>query len=218
MLIRGIFLTVLIASGVSFAQQKSKAPATTSIVPSSIATVETSLGTFEMELLTNEAPKTVENFTRLVEKKYFDGTHVHRISRTEGVIQMGDEKSKDTSKVKEWGTGGRSASGREFADELNLNSTVYKQGYRKSVVAMANRGPNTNASQFFIMLRDMPYKPKNYTIFGRVIKGQSVVDRIGQLDIVPQLSSDDGRPKVHVQIRKVTIREQESPADQTKQK
>src|SRR5208337_2033389 len=72
--------------------------------------VETSLGSFEMELYANDAPKTVENFVKLTEKKFFDGMRVHRIAKG-FVIQTGDDKSKDPAKVSEWGFGGQSAWG-----------------------------------------------------------------------------------------------------------
>jgi cyclophilin family peptidyl-prolyl cis-trans isomerase len=74
------------------------------------------------------------------------------------------------------GTGGP---GYKFEDELNPETDSYKAGYKKGVVAMANSGPDTNGSQFFIMLQDNPL-PNNYTIFGKVIAGQEVVDAIGQ--------------------------------------
>jgi cyclophilin family peptidyl-prolyl cis-trans isomerase len=73
-------------------------------------------------------------------------------------------------------------------------------------VAMANRGPNTNTSQFFVMLNDAPGMPKNYTIFGKVVKGLDVVEKIGQVEILPGMSQNDGRPKTDVMVKKVTIR------------
>jgi cyclophilin family peptidyl-prolyl cis-trans isomerase len=170
------------------------------------AIVETSLGSFEIELYQNDAPLAVENFVKLTEKKFFDGTRVHRISRSQGMIQMGDDRSKDTTKVKEWGSGGRSTWGKEFEDELDPRSASYKQGYVKGVVAMANRGPNLNNSQFFIMLKDVPYMPKNYTIFGKVSGGQEVLEKIGRVEIIPLLGPEDGRPREHVLVRKVTMK------------
>ncbi|HXG01205.1 MAG TPA: peptidylprolyl isomerase [Bacteroidota bacterium] len=169
-----------------------------------IARVETSMGTFEIELYPSDAPKTVENFVKLSEKKFFDGQRFHRVSKN-FVIQAGDDKSKDVRKKNEWGTGGKSIWGREFEDELNPNAPSYQAGYLRGVVAMANRGPNTNTSQFFIMLRDIPNMPKNYTIFGKVIKGMEVVDKIGQVEIEPIMGPMDGRPKVDVLIKKIRI-------------
>ena len=161
------------------------------------AVIETTMGTIEVELYPADAPKTVENFVKLAEKKYFDGIIFHRISKG-FVIQGGDPTGT--------GSGGKSIWGKEFADELNPNTPSFKEGYKKGVVAMANRGPNTNTSQFFIMLRDNTGLPKNYTIFGKVSKGLDVVDAIGQVEIIPAMGPTDGKPKVDVVMKKVTIR------------
>lgn len=169
-----------------------------------IARVETSLGTFDIELYPADAPKTVENFVKLADQKFFDGQRFHRVSKN-FVIQAGDDKSKDLRKKNEWGTGGKSIWGREFEDELNPTTPSYRAGYLRGVVAMANRGPNTNTSQFFIMLRDNTSLPKNYTIFGKVIKGMDVVEKIGQVEIEPVMGPSDGRPKVDVVIKKIRI-------------
>ncbi len=174
-----------------------------------IGVIETSMGTIEIEFFRNDAPKTVENFVKLAEKKYFDGIIFHRVSKG-FVIQGGDPTGT--------GSGGKSIYGKEFADELNPNAPSFKEGYKKGVVAMANRGPNTNTSQFFIMLKDMPTMPKNYTIFGKVIKGQDVVDKIGQVDITPQMGPTDGKPKVDVVMKKVTIRKEPIPVPTEKGK
>jgi cyclophilin family peptidyl-prolyl cis-trans isomerase len=170
-----------------------------------VAVIESSMGTFEIELYRADAPKTVENFTKLAGQKFFDGTRFHRVSKG-FVIQGGDDKSKDEKKSAEWGTGGKSIYGKEFEDELNASTPSFKEGYKKGVVAMANRGPNTNTSQFFVMLNDAPGMPKNYTIFGKVVKGLDVVEKIGQVEILPGMSQNDGRPKTDVMVKKVTIR------------
>lgn len=161
------------------------------------AVIETTMGTIELEFYPADAPKTVENFLKLAEKKYFDGIIFHRISKG-FVIQGGDPTGT--------GAGGKSIWGKEFDDELNPNTPSYKEGYKKGVVAMANRGPNTNTSQFFIMLRDNTGLPKNYTIFGKVSKGLDVVDAIGQVEIIPAMGPTDGKPKVDVVMKKVTIK------------
>ena len=160
-----------------------------------VAVIETTMGTIEIELYASDAPKTVENFVKLAKKKYFDGVIFHRVSKG-FVIQGGDPTGT--------GTGGQSIWGKDFADELNPQTPSYKEGYVKGVVAMANKGPNTNSSQFFIMLRDMQL-PHNYTIFGKVIKGMDVVDKIGQVEIDPQMGPTDGKPKVDVVMKKVTV-------------
>lgn len=157
------------------------------------------MGTIELELFAEDAPKTVENFVRLAERKYFNGVTFHRISKG-FVIQGGDPTGT--------GAGGKSIWGKDFADELNPNTPSYKEGYKKGVLAMANKGPNTNSSQFFIMLSDVPRMPKNYTIFGKVVKGMDVVEKIADVDIVPQMGPTDGKPKVDIVMKTVAVSKQ----------
>ena len=157
--------------------------------------IETTKGNIELELFETDAPKTVANFIGLAEQGYFNGIIFHRISKG-FVIQGGDSTGT--------GRGGKSIYGKEFEDELNPSTPSYKGGYKRGTVAMANRGPNTNTSQFFIMLSDVPM-PKNYTIFGRVTKGMDVVDSIAAVEIIPQMGDTDGKPKVDVMMKKVTV-------------
>ena len=213
---RAIFLTLsvmLLWAGITFAQSTTKPPTSTSQKEKTkmtspgkeIAIVETSMGTFEMELYRSDAPKTVENFVKQADKKYFDGMRVHRVSKG-FVIQTGDDKSKDKSLDSLWGTGGKSIWGKPFEDELNPNAPSYQEGYKKGVVAMANRGPNTNTSQFFICLKDVGL-PHNYTIFGKVINGLDVVEKIGQVEIIPgPMGPTDGKPKTDVMIKKIHMK------------
>jgi cyclophilin family peptidyl-prolyl cis-trans isomerase len=154
-------------------------------------------GTIKVQLYDQDAPKTVENFLKLTNSGYYDCLTFHRVAKG-FVIQGGDPNGN--------GTGGFSAFGAKFADELNPNTPSYQAGYLKGVLAMANSGPDTNGSQFFIMLADNPTLPKNYTIFGKVVAGQDVVDKIGQVEIKPgPLGSTDGSPVVPVVITKATI-------------
>ena len=168
-----------------------------------IAVLRTSMGTFEFELYRNDAPKTVENFVKLAGKKYFDGMRFHRVAKG-FVIQTGDPNSKDPAKAASWGMGGESIYGKEFEDELDPRTPSAKEGYKKGVVAMANRGQNTNTSQFFVCLRDVNL-PLKYTIFGKVVKGMDVVEKIGQVEIV---GPTDSRPKKDVMLKKVTSRKE----------
>ncbi|HZV12892.1 MAG TPA: peptidylprolyl isomerase [Candidatus Kapabacteria bacterium] len=183
-----------IAATVSFAKSKAKNPAKTK---NPVAVIKTSMGTFECELYKDDAPKTVANFVGLSKKGFYNGILFHRVIKG-FVIQAGDPLTKDKSQMARWGTGGESIYGKEFEDELNPNTPSYKAGYVKGVLAMANRGPNTNTSQFFVMCGQT--LPHQYTIFGKVIKGIDVVDKI---DNVPTVPGD--RPKVDVVIEKITI-------------
>jgi cyclophilin family peptidyl-prolyl cis-trans isomerase len=148
-------------------------------------------GDIKLEFFEKDAPKAVENFIGLAKKGYYDGVTFHRIIKG-FMIQGGDPTGT--------GAGGESIFGDTFADELNPDTDSYKAGYAKGVLAMANRGPNTNGSQFFIMLENYPL-PHNYTIFGRVIAGQDVVDKIGA---VPTNPGDSPKDKVVITKAVVT--------------
>lgn len=152
-------------------------------------------GTVTVELYDKDAPKTVENFLRLTNSGYYDCLTFHRVAK-DFVIQGGDPNGN--------GTGGQSAFGTPFEDELNASTPSYKAGYVKGVLAMANSGPNTNGSQFFIMLADNSL-PHAYTIFGKVVSGQDVVDKIGQVQITPQMGPTDGTPVTPVVMESVKI-------------
>jgi len=159
-------------------------------MPNRTAVLQTNKGTIRFELLESEAPNTIENFITLAERGYYDGIIFHRVIKG-FMIQGGDPTGT--------GRGGESASGGRLNDEINPSSPVYKRGYKAGTVAMANAGPNTNGSQFFIMHADYPLPP-NYTIFGRVTDGQDVVDAIAS---APTDRND--RPAAEVKMEKVTI-------------
>lgn len=152
-----------------------------------LITLETNFGEIQFETYDADVPKTVNNFITLAEKGFYTNLTFHRVIKG-FMIQGGDPSGN--------GTGGP---GYAFEDELNPDTESYKQGYKKGVVAMANAGPNTNGSQFFIMLEDYPL-PHNYTIFGKVVKGQDVVDAIGSV----QTGSND-RPTAPVIIKSVKV-------------
>jgi len=155
-----------------------------------IARIETNMGTIRFELLEADAPKTTENFRLLADKGAYDGVIFHRVIKG-FMIQGGDPTGT--------GRGGASAWGGRFDDEINRSSELYRGAYERGTVAMANAGPNTNGSQFFIMHTDYPLPP-SYTKFGRVIEGQDVVDKIATA------ATDRGdRPQTDVVMEKVTI-------------
>ena len=150
-------------------------------------TLTTNFGKIQFQTYDADAPKTVKNFADLADKGFYNGLIFHRIIKG-FMIQGGDPKGD--------GTGGP---GYQFEDELNPETESYRQGYKKGVVAMANAGPNTNGSQFFIMLEDYSL-PNNYTIFGKVINGQAVVDKIGEVK-----TDENDRPLEPVIIQGVEI-------------
>ncbi len=144
-------------------------------------TMTTNYGNIVIGLYGNDAPKTVANFIGLAEKDVYNGVLFHRV--VPGfVIQAGDPKTKDESLKSQWGTGGESIYGGEFEDELIQITPSWKIGYARGVLAMANRGQHTNTSQFFICLGDLGL-PKSYTMFGKVMVGMDIVDKIAAVPL-----------------------------------
>ena len=156
---------------------------------SHFVTLTTNFGVIRFQTYDADAPKAVNNFITLANKGFYDNLIFHRVIKG-FMIQGGDPKGD--------GTGGP---GYSFEDELNPSAPSYQAGYEKGVVAMANAGPNTNGSQFFIMLENYPL-PHNYTIFGKVVKGEEVVHAIGEL----KTASND-RPLTPAVILKVSVAE-----------
>ncbi len=150
--------------------------------------METNKGKIKLKLAPKDAPLTVASFIKLIDKGLYNGLIFHRVI-SDFMIQGGDPSGN--------GTGGP---GYKFIDELNPDTESYKTGYAKGALAMANSGADTNGSQFFIMLKDTPL-PHNYTIFGKVIAGQEVVDAIGK--VATDKSND--MPLSQVRINKITL-------------
>ncbi|MDP3723461.1 MAG: peptidylprolyl isomerase [Candidatus Omnitrophota bacterium] len=150
------------------------------------ATMETTKGTIVIELYNDEAPKTVENFVTLAKKGFYDGIIFHRVIPG-FMIQGGDPTGT--------GSGGP---GYAFADEISPNLRHDVPG----ILSMANSGPNTNGSQFFITLAATPWLNGKHAIFGRVVEGQTVIEQIA---MVERNASD--RPLTNIVMKKVTIQE-----------
>jgi cyclophilin family peptidyl-prolyl cis-trans isomerase len=159
------------------------------------AQIETDKGTIELEFFPADAPKAVENFRLLAEHGYYDGLTFHRIVK--GFMLQGGDPAGD-------GSGGESAWGGLFADEIKLDSPLYQGGYKRGYVAMANAGPNTNGSQFFIMHQDYPLPPL-YVIIGRVTKGLDVVDALAETPTKMGMDGAMSQPLVKPVMKKVTI-------------
>lgn len=135
-----------------------------------VAILETNKGNIEFELYFSETPRTVENFVGLSFQGYYNGITFHRVVRNM-LIQSGDSTAT--------GKGGRSYFGAEFEDEISYKLRFDSEG----IVAMANRGPGTNTSQFFITVIPIPYLDGKHTIFGRVIEGMDVVAKIASVNV-----------------------------------
>lgn len=177
------------------------------------AVIHTVMGDIEIELYINDAPKTTENFRQLAKRGYYNNLTFHRIIK-DFMIQGGDPKGD--------GTGGESAFGAPFEDEINARSLglpeeqikqLESQGYRFDgnlqshkmeigSVAMANSGPNTNGSQFFIVTEQaQPHLDGKHTVFGTVTKGTEVVRAIATVEV-----DENNKPKEAVYINSIEIK------------
>ena len=163
-----------------------------------VAVFETNQGVFKIELFEDKMPVTTGNFIKLVEEKYYDGTRFHRVIEN-FMIQGGDPLSKDVSKKGRWGTGGP---GYEIKDEFHdsLSNVV-------GTIAMANSGPDTGGSQFFISVKDNSFLDHNkppmsskHPVFGKVVEGLDVVTKISNLD-----TDSSDAPKNEVVIEKIHL-------------
>lgn len=166
-------------------QKEKKAEAT----KNPVVIIETNMGNIELELYAKKTPKTVENFLGLVRKGYYDGVIFHRVIDN-FMIQGGDPTGT--------GRGGESIWGREFEDEIRPELKHDSPG----ILSMANRGPNTNTSQFFITLVPTPWLDGRHTVFGKVIKGMDVVQAIGKV----KTTKPGDRPEKDVVMKKVYVK------------
>ncbi len=155
------------------------------------ATIKTSLGDMSAELYSKDAPNTVNNFVFLAKQGFYDGVIFHRIIK-EFMVQTGDPT----------GTG-RGGPGYRFNDELTGPQT-----YTKGTLAMANAGPNTQGSQFFICHGAGAERlPKNYTIFGKVTNGADVLDKIAGVPVKPGAGGENSTPVDPPKITTISIDE-----------
>ncbi len=201
-----VIIVVLVAgAAIYFLSQKTEEPikqtdnqnGQTSQTMKHLITIKTNLGDIQFETYDADAPKTVENFITLADKGFYNGLIFHRVIKG-FMIQGGDPNCISSAGSGLCGAGGP---GYQFKDELNPATESYKAGYQKGVMAMANSGPDTNGSQFFIMLENNPL-PHDYTIFGKVVKGQEVVDKIGAVE-----TDSNDKPLTPVIMEKVTAEE-----------
>jgi peptidyl-prolyl cis-trans isomerase B (cyclophilin B) len=167
------------------------------------ATINTNLGPIGISLLNSKATCAVNSFTHLADASFWDNSQCHRISNSGGLymLQCGDPTAKASQNLScsssTLGTGGP---GYEFADE-NLKGATYKAG----TVAMANSGPNTNGSQFFLVFKNTQL-PASYTPFGTITSGLDILQNVAKAGTSCTYSAGGGVPKEKVVIKSVTIR------------
>lgn len=155
------------------------------------ATLHTSKGDITLELFDDAAPNTVANFVKLAGSGFYDGTKFHRVIQS-FMIQGGDPLTNDDSQQMFWGTGGP---GYKFADEIHAenNNNV-------GTISMANAGPNTNGSQFFINVADNNFLDPKHTVFGKVVEGMEVVSAIEHTEV-----NETDRPLEAITINSITL-------------
>jgi peptidylprolyl isomerase len=167
--------------GLSFVQGEEAMSKSTFVV------LETTLGNIEIKLFPDVAPKTCENFIGLVQKDYYKDVLFHRVIKN-FMIQGGDPTGT--------GAGGESIWGKPFADECSVKVKFNRPG----LLAMANRGPNTNGSQFFITTAATPWLDGKHTIFGEVVKGYEIVQQI------ENAKTEKDRPVKSIKIVKAFVK------------
>jgi peptidyl-prolyl cis-trans isomerase B (cyclophilin B) len=151
-----------------------------------IAVIKTNMGTIKLRLFPDKPPKSVENFVGLIRKKYYDGVTFHRVIPG-FMIQGGDPKGN--------GTGGESLWGGKFDSEISRDLS-----HVRGALSMANAGPDTNGSQFFIVQKDSKFLDGGYSIFGQAFEGMDVVDKIVNVE-----RDGSDKPLTPVKMEKVTI-------------
>ena len=198
----GSLLFVLFLSGVQLGADETKEnPSVNS--SNEVAIIKTNEGEMVIEFWSDAAPKTVENFKKLARSGFYDGTTFHRIVKG-FMIQGGDPNSKDPAKENSYGQGGP---GYKVKAEFNNHS------HERGVISMA-RGPDPDSagSQFFICLAPAPRLDGQYTTFGKLIKGDDVLEKIGDTPVTRNSMGENSKPTKRVMIESVKI----VPADSVK--
>jgi len=197
-----IVLAVLLTSAVFAADEKKeeKSPMNS---PNEVAVIKTSEGDMVVQFWTDAAPKTIENFKKLARQGFYDGTIFHRIVKG-FMIQGGDPNSKDPAKEASYGQGGPG---------YNINAEFNDHSHDAGVLSMARSSdPDSAGSQFFICLGPVHRLDHQYTTFGKLIKGQDVLEKIGNTPVERNAQGEASKPTKRVMIESIKI----VPADSVK--
>jgi peptidyl-prolyl cis-trans isomerase B (cyclophilin B) len=195
-----VLLGLMFGSAAIGAEEKKESPVNAS---NEVAVIKTSEGVMVIQFWTDAAPQTIENFKKLARSGLYDGTIFHRIVKN-FMIQGGDPLSKDTSKEDRYGTGDPG-----YKIKAEFNNHTHDRG----VISMA-RGPDPDSagSQFFICLAPVHRLDHQYTAFGKLIKGDNVLEEIGNTDVTRSSSGENSKPTKRVVIESIKI----VPADSVK--
>jgi len=196
-------LMLLLVGAAAFAADEKKEEKTPMNSSNEVAVIKTSEGDMVVQFWTDAAPNTVENFKKLARQNFYDGTIFHRIVK-EFMIQGGDPNSKDPAKENSYGQGGPG---------YNLKAEFNNHSHDRGVISMA-RGPDPDSagSQFFICLAPVHRLDHQYTTFGKLIKGQDVLGKIGEIPVTKNSMGEPSKPTKRVVIESVKI----VPADSVK--
>jgi peptidyl-prolyl cis-trans isomerase B (cyclophilin B) len=196
------FLMLFIAPAI-FAMEEKKQETTPMNSPNEVAVIKTTEGDMVLQFWTDAAPNTIENFKKLARQGFYDGTIFHRIVKG-FMIQGGDPNSKDPAKESSYGQGGPG---------YNVNAEFNDHSHDRGVISMARSSdPNSAGSQFFICLAPVHRLDHQYTTFGKLIKGQDVLEKIGDIEVTKNSMGEPSKPTKRVVIESIKI----VPADSVK--
>jgi len=189
-------LAVLLLSSALFAAEEKKEETIPVNAGNEVAVIKTSEGEMVVRFWTDAAPNTIENFKKLARAGFYNGTIFHRIVKG-FMIQGGDPNSKDPAKENRYGAGGP---GYKIKAEFNDHS------HERGVISMAREpDPDSAGSQFFICLGPVPRLDNQYTTFGKLIKGDDVLGKIGDTSVTRNSMGENSKPTKRVTIEKIDI-------------
>jgi peptidyl-prolyl cis-trans isomerase B (cyclophilin B) len=196
-------LMLLLVGAAAFAADEKKEEKTPMNSSNEVAVIKTSEGDMVVQFWTDAAPNTIENFKKLARQGFYDGTIFHRIVK-EFMIQGGDPNSKDPAKENSYGQGGPG---------YNIKAEFNDHSHDRGVISMA-RGPDPDSagSQFFICLAPVHRLDHQYTTFGKLIKGQDVLEKIGDIPVTRNSMGEPSKPTKRVVVESIKI----APADSVK--
>ncbi len=195
------FVSSLVLGQVAFAaegaaKETKKEESKTTVNTNEVAVIKTSLGEMVLEFWSDVAPNTVDNFKKLAAKGFYDGTCFHRVIK-DFMIQGGDPLTKDDSQADRWGTGDP---GYKIKAEFNDRS------HTRGVISMArSRDPNSAGSQFFICHGNPSFLDHQYTAFGKLIKGDDVLEKIATVPCGPGGDGAPSKPRARVNVESIKI-------------
>ena len=189
-------LMLLIASAVFATEEEEKPKTTPTNSSNEVAVIKTSEGDMAIQFWTDAAPNTVENFKKLARQGFYDGTTFHRIVKG-FMIQGGDPNSKDPAKENSYGQGGPG---------YNIKAEFNDHSHDLGVISMArSQDPDSAGSQFFICLGPVHRLDHQYTTFGKLIKGQDVLEKIGEIEVTRNSMGEPSKPTKRVVIESIKI-------------